>query len=231
MSKNDRIYNVADADLIENAEVVKETLPDDLSDFSGFDLNFAADYPLVIANSLTQFYDLKPDMVIVNEQAELTQTVIDSMGACNKAFKTVLFFANKAFGNNPAVMKQFGSKGIEKARRSQANLTLFMDTLAETAVSYKTQLVAEGCSEEFIDGLAILATNLKTANISQEKFKKERGLITQERVRSLNDIYKLLKPVHEIAQIIYSDDPARLDKYSLPTPKSSNNNVNDLVHS
>lgn len=81
-------------------------------------------------------------------------------------------------------------------------------------------MIAEGCKKKLIDKLLLDAQNLKTTNIKQDKFKKERGVITQEHVQLLNKVYKLLKPISEVAQIIYSDDAARLAKYNLPKPKS-----------
>ncbi|WP_372645244.1 hypothetical protein [Ancylomarina sp.] len=93
------------------------------------------------------------------------------------------------------------------------------------------ELVAQGCQETLIDKLFVDAQNLKAANIEHEKFKKERGVITQERVMLLNEVYKLVKPLSDMAQIIYNDDAAHLAKYSLPKPKSSQNTADDLIES
>ncbi len=114
---------------------------------------------------------------------------------------------------------------------SQPKVILFMEGNAGTAVEHKTELVAEGCNEALIDGLMIDAQNLKKKNIKQEKFKKERVVIAQERVDRLNKVYTLVKPISEIAQIIYSDDAVQLAKYSLPKPKSSQNSADDLIES
>jgi len=88
-----------------------------------------------------------------------------------------------------------------------------MEEHAGTATEHKTELVAQSCTEALIDKLLVDAQNLKSANIKQEKFKKERGVITQERVQLLNEVYMLLKPISEVAQIIYSDDAVRFAKY------------------
>ena len=94
-----------------------------------------------------------------------------------------------------------------------------MESLAVTALRYKSDLVEAGCKEAIIDALPAQAEDLKTANTAQEKFKKDRGLITQERVIKLNEIFELLSPVSKIAQIIFADNPAILAKYTLPQVK------------
>lgn len=231
MSTNDRLFKFSDAELIQHAQVTVEALPDDIGDFIAFDSTIEAGYPAKISGSLARVNAMKPDTLIVNEQAELTQKVNTAIAACNTTFKTILFFAKKAFAGNLAVQKQFGINEIEKVRKSQPKLVLFMETLAQTAAKYKTDLVTAGCNPEVIDQLPTQAEALRTANIAQEKSKKERNVTTQERISIMNEIYMALKPIHEIAQIIYSDDLARLAKYSLPYPKSSNNNPEDLVQS
>lgn len=231
MSTNDRLFKFSDAELIQHAEVTAESLPDDIDDFIAFDSTIEAGYPTKISEALAKHNAMKPDALIVNEQAELTQKVNTAIANCNTTFKTILFFVKKAYANNMAVQKQFGINEIEKVRKNQPKLVLFMETLAQTAAKYKTDLVTAGCNQAVIDQLPTQAETLRTANIAQEKSKKERSVITQERVAVMNEIYSVLKPIHDITQVIYSDDPARLAKYSLPFPKSSNNNPDDLVQS
>ena len=231
MSSNDRLFNFPDAELIQHAEVTMNTLPADIADFSVFDSTIQPDYQERIRQALTQCNTVKADLLVVNEQAELTQRVNNAMAACNTSFKTILFFAKKAFAGNVAVQKQFGIGRIEKIRKSQAKLVLFMETFVGVVQKYQGELTMAGCNLSVVMELPLQVDELKYANIEQEKSKKERPVITQERINYLNALYLVLKPVHEIAQVIYSDDPARLAKYSLPYPKSSNNNPEDLVQS
>jgi hypothetical protein len=231
MSLNDRSFNIQDVELIQHAEVMAATLPNEIDKFTAFDNTITIDYPAKIQDALAQYNTIRPDMLIVNEQAELTLIVNNALAECNTAFKTISFFVRKAFINNNAIRNQFGFNKIEKVRHSQTKLIPFMETLADTALKYKTNLMEAGCNESIIDSIHPLAEHLKVANIAQEKAKNERSVISQDRVNSLNTIYQLLKPIHEIAQIIYTDDQAQLSKYSLPKPKSSNNNADDIIQS
>jgi hypothetical protein len=231
MPSNERLFKVPEAMLLEHAEVVAEMFATDAADFTAFDSTLTVEYGTTIKNAVSAVTALKSDQVIIDQMAELTQGVLNAMGTCNTDYKTIAYFVRKAFKNNKAMQNQFGFNDIEKVRKSQPKMVLFMEEHAGTAMEHKTELVAQGCKEELIDKLLLDALNLKTANINQEKFKKERGVITQERVKLLNEVYKLLKPISEVAQIIYSDDAARLAKYNLPRPKSSQNTPDDLIES
>ena len=231
MSLNDRLFKMPEAKLLEHAEVVARMYPTDVVNFTAFDSTFTPEYETSIKNAINAVTALKSDQVIIDEMAECTQDVLNAMATCNTDYKTVAYFVRKAFKNNKAVQNQFGFNDIEKVRQSQPRMILFMEEHAGTATDHKAELVAEGCNEVLIDKLLVDAQNLKEANIKQEKFKKERGVITQERVKLLNGVYLLVKPINDIAQIIYSDNPAQLAKYSLPKPKSSQNSADDLIES
>ncbi len=82
-----------------------------------------------------------------------------------------------------------------------------------------------------IDSLPTLQQKLFEANNNQEMFKKERGKVTRERVEKINILYDHLKTISDIARIIYADNPAQLEKYLFPTPKSSTNSSDDLLTS
>ncbi len=231
MPKNERLFTVSDATLIEHADTVKASLPDDIAEFTSFDTTISAEYPNTIAAAIDAVLALKSDQVIIDEQVEKTQNVNEAMGQCTNAYRTVAFFVRKAFNGNRAVQNQFGLNDIEKVRNNQPRMILFMEELADTVQKYQADLVAAGCNEAVITSLPQKAEALRTANTEQEKFKKDRGLLTQERVEKLNELYKLLVPISEIAQIIYADDPARLARYMLPKPKGSIDAPDDLITS
>lgn len=231
MPLNDRLFKFSEANLLEHAAVVAEMYPKDSKAFIAFDSTFTPKYGSIIKKAIAKLVSQKSDQVIIDEMAAHTDLVLDAMADCNQSYKTVAYFVRKAFKGNTAVQNQFGFNDIRKVRDSQAKMVLFMEQHANTAKSYKENLVAEGCQQELIDQLMSKAEKLKNANITQEMFKKERGIITQERTQMLNEVYLLIKPLSEVAQIIFSDDAAHLAKYTLPKPKSSQNATDDLIES
>lgn len=151
------------------------------------------------------------------------------MDACNGAFRSVKYFVLKAYPDNVAIHNQFGFNDIRKVRQNQGRMVIFMGDFIKVTDAHKEKLIEEGCNAALLDKLPSLLTDLQDSKTDQEVFKKERGVITQERIEKLNELYKLLVPISEMAQIIFADDEARLKSYLLPSPKSSTNSADDLI--
>jgi len=219
MSNNDRMYSTSDAEMLETADVIAASLNDDIADFTAFDSTLTADYVTTVQGAVGRVKEIKPDNVVIDEMSEWTQKVDAAMKKSSDAYSNLAYFIRKAFNGNVAVQNQFGLNDYKKIRNNQAKMVLFMETLGDQATAHHDDLVAAGCSEGVITTVSEVATELSESNIGQEKFKKERGVLTQERVKRLNEVYQLLVPLSEAAQIIYRDDPARLSKYTLTSAK------------
>jgi len=229
MSKNDRLFNVTDSTILQHGKTVAVTLPQDVGDFITFDSTMNDSYPSTIDEAVNAVIALKTDMVVIDEMAEKTLAVNDALAACNKSFRTIKFFVLKAFPDNKAIQNQFGFNDIRKLRKDQSRMVMFMSDFIQIVAKHGDALIAEGCSVAVLDELPVMLQNLQNTNTAQEMFKKERGLITQGRIEKLNELYSLLKPISEVAQIIYADDVARLARYVMPLPKSSSNSEDDLI--
>lgn len=216
--KISRNYHLSDARFLEYSDVIAATLPDDLADFTAFDATVTTDYVTRLQQAIADAKSISPDGLVMDEVAEETQKVETAMNDCYDDYKTVAFFVRKAFPDNPALQNQFGKNDVQRARKSQPTMVAFMESLAKTAEKYSTDLVQAGCPQALIDGLAGKAAALHDANIVQETSKKDRGLTTQDRVEKLNKVYDLLKPLHEMARIIYRDNPPKLKIYTMPQP-------------
>ena len=218
MGKNDRAYNISDAVLLEHSETVVATLPSDMPEFTAFDPTITAEYIPELQGAIADAKEFPTDDVLIDEMAEHTLRVEQIFNECYEDYKTIAYFARKAFADNPAIRNQFGINDIEKARKSQPKMVVFMESLAKTAAKYGEQLTEAGCKEELITSLPEKAAILDAANIEQEKFKNDRAINTQDRVRAFNQVYRLLQPLHNAAEFIYRDDPVRYSIYTMPQP-------------
>ena len=231
MSLNNRKFNTTDGRLIEHGNSVVSFLPEDLKDFKAFDSTFGQPFVDQLKAGIDAVNQIKSDDVAVDEQTQLTDQVRESMEKCNKAFKTIAFFARKAFNGNESIQNQLGFNDIAEARSSQLKMIDFMGSLAKTATKYKDQLIEAGMNPRVIDSLPELHQELTEANNEQEMYKKERPSLTYERVERLNKVYDMLLYVSDIAKIIYADNPARLNRYKMPTPRTSTDSEDDLITS
>jgi transposase len=119
------------------------------------------------------------------------------------------------------VQKKLGVKEANKNRSKQATMMVFMNRLVEVTQEYRADLLNAGCPSEVIDHLPTKKNRLEEAKLQQELFKKERVLNTQKRIEKLNDLYRLMRPIQNVAQIIYADDHARLNQYRMPVSRPS----------
>jgi len=216
--KINRNYHVADARFLEHSEVLAATLPTDLPDFTAFDATIAGDYVTLLQQAIDDAKAIPQDDVVIYEMAEETQKVEKAMKDCYEDYKNLAFFVRKVFNGNPAVQNQFGRSDVQKARKSQPKMVVFMESLAKTAAKYSAELVQAGCPQALIDGLESRAATLHDANLNQEKFKKDRELTTQDRIQMLNKVHELLHTLYKIAAIIYRDNPQKLNIYTMPKP-------------
>ncbi len=229
MSYKNRLFNIPDANLIEFGEVVAAKLPDDIVDVHNFDRTVTEAYPASIKAAINEVKAIPTDQVIIDEMAELTKNVNDALAACNKCYRTISFFVRKAFPENKSIQNQFGLNDIANVRYNDSKMILFFNDVAKVVNKYWSDLVEAGCNEAVLQGLEALGNKLQEANTRQELFKKERGVITSQRIDKLNQLYNLLVPISQISQIIFADDQAKLATYALPRPKSSSNGPDDLI--
>ena len=229
VNNQERLYRVSDTELLETGSVIASGSEEDIADFVAFDSTLSSESTLLLKDAVNALLAGETDSSVLKVQAELTQDVLNAMANCNTARKTIMFFARKAFANNKAVLSQFGQDDVRKARRNQVKTVAIMHRFAKTATQYKAQLVAEGCNEILIDQLPEFSETLQLTNDNQENYKDERGIKTQDRIEKLNMVYLKLKQLSDISKIIYSDDPARMKKYTLPKPKSSSDTEDDLI--
>ncbi len=218
MSKNLRIYNVSDADLLQAAEVMVIKIPDDIESFTTFDSTIKAGYPSTIGAAIALAKSIPPDSQIVQTQAGLTQKLKKASAACYQTYQTIAFFVRKAYVGDIAMHKKFGLNEINKVRFNQNKFKQFIELLFASAEEHKQALIDKGCNENVFVALPLLLKTFTDAGSNQKKFKKQRGLITQQRIRNLNALFLLLKPLEEISANIFSHDPAKKKAYRLPHP-------------
>ena len=228
MSQNYRKFTITDAKLLEHGSVVVKSLEDDLEDFSSFDSTINRRFIDKLQEAIDAGYQIYSDRVIKYQLAQLTDEVNLKMDACKNAYETVTYFVKKVFKDNPSVQDQFGLND-SRPGNNHLEMIIFMGSLAKTAAIYKDPLVKGGINPDIIDTLPKMQEELYEAKNRQEMFKKERGKITYERVKRMNALYDMLKGISDIARLIYADNPAKLNKYLMPTRRPSARRKDDHI--
>jgi len=210
------MYTLSDAEIREFGYMIFKALPKDLKEFSNFDKNINEQSGDAIFSALEQFSKVISNSYAVGELMERLDIVRDCMEECGILQKDILHFAKKCFGYNSVVLKHFGKGRFSKVKDNHGNLIIFMRSFSDTVHKYRIELLNSGCLEPTIEqAIGIYRELLEKIN-NLEAYKKEKELITQERVEAYNALFFALKPISDIAKIIYKDNPAMMAFYVLP---------------
>ena len=126
MSQNERQYNITDADLLQHGETVAVVIVEDIEDFTRFDTTIQGEYPTTIQKAIGAVKAIKTDMLVIDEMAEKTTAVNKALTDCNRAYRTIKYFVEKAFPDNRAIQNQFGFNDIAKYRADATGMIVFM---------------------------------------------------------------------------------------------------------
>lgn len=215
-----RTYSGSDADMIQASRVMHGLFVEDKAAFINFDGEFADPFAANWLQKISIANDVVQDSLYVSGLTELTKIVETKMEECKEFFQAMKYFIEKAFTDKMEIQVQFGTNDYEKARLSQTKMIQFLGLLNKTATQFKTELIAAGFSQDKIDRIAILQTELINADYEQEMSKKKRPAVTQERIEKLNDCYQWMQKVSKAGKIIFVKNHAKFDQYLLPVERS-----------
>ncbi len=229
MAKIYRIYNISDAILLEHSERLVGVIDKDIPKFSKFDTTINSSYSGSIKIAISKVYEIKSDTVIIDEMSVKTERLLSVHGECNRAYSTIAFFVRKAFPNDKNMANIFGANDIANVRKSKERMAPFMNTLEKNVAEYRDKLITAGCKEDVINSIPNLREKLIKASNDQDRYKNERNIYTRERVIRLNELYKKVAILSEIAQIIFADNEPLLKRYKLPSPAGTTKNNDNLL--
>jgi uncharacterized protein (UPF0305 family) len=206
-----------------------EVIDKDTPLFSKFDTTINSNFSQSIKDAISRVYEIKSDTVIIDEMSAKTDLLLSVLGECNKAYSTIAFFVRKAFPGDKNMANIFGANDIANVRKSQEKMAPFMHILEKNVANHRDTLITAGCNEDIINSIPNLRERLLKANSDQEIFKNERSAHTRERIIRLNELYRKVATISEIAQIIFADNEPMLKKYKLPSPVGSTKNSDNLL--
>lgn len=211
-----RISNLADADLLEQARVFHGYLTEYLAIFSNFDTTINQAKLDRLALLIEQAENNLSDNVIKDRQAQLTEIVNIKMEECRNIYNTISYFFKNAFPTSAAIRNEFGENDFRKIRKTQSKMISFMQELHEVSLKYRTELVNAGAKDEYIERAGQLYTELNQANNNQELYIGKRPVLTEERIKVLNEIFEELQLISRAAKIIFMDEIAKMKLFLIP---------------
>ena len=208
-----RLYSVTDAKMCESAGVTYKFLEQDIAQFTAFNNNMNAAYLVEYSAAIQAAEVVVRDTSVKGEQAVKTETVEKVMEKARKKFKHVKFFVEKAFENSPGAQHEFGLYDYLKVRLNTTKMIGFLDLMHTVCVTHSAPLIAAGFSAAGIAEIETIMHELSASSLQQHAAKKERPVLTDERIITLNKCYSIMAQVNAAAQLVFSDDFAKQKQY------------------
>ena len=218
-----RNYAISDSEMVVSSNVYRALFIDDKADFSQFDSGFADPFSDNWGTAIATAEGVSQDVELIDQMAQLTEIVNAKMKVATDYYQRIKYYMEKAFPDSIAIQNEFGRNDYEKARKSTPKLISFMKALSTAILKYNAQLVASGCTQEFLDEAPNIMDELREAENNQEIFKKTRPVETQKRLEEMNTCWDFSKIVCQAGKIIYSENAAKYNQYVLPgeAPKTT----------
>lgn len=215
-----RIYSGSDADMIQTAKTLYSSFTEDIADFTNYDPDYNDTFSQNWLSQIEAADNVQKEDSVEDVLTGLTNKVNECMKECQNKFVMAKHFIEKAFPDNTAVHNEFGYNDFAKDRKSQPKMIQFMRNYDRVANKYSEQLIAKNYTAENIAEIKTLADNLDAANSEQESYKKNRSVLSQDRITVLNTCRKTCVQIADTGKLIYAENPAKHKKYVLTVTSS-----------
>ncbi len=210
-----RKFNVTDAEMIQASRVFQQLFVTDKENFTALDTDFIDPYADDWLAKIDEAAAVAKDVLLKDTLAAKTELVAAALDNCRKHYMKMKYFIEKAFPGQKAIWNEFGYNDYNKARNSEVKMLQFMLMLHAASLKYGRELNNAGYLSEDIPVIEQLYQELLMADNAQEIFKKERVLLTAERIGVLNDCWDYTLKVNKASKTVFADNPAKLSSYVL----------------
>lgn len=208
-----RSFRYFDAQLIEIAQTIQKHFNNYEADFLEFDSTMTKSWLQDLTDAAWQ---VRIDDFERGYIRENTDQVVQQMEECGRAFRKARYFIRKAYARNSLKLEQFRLDSFRNVRYSQSKLIYYMNTFCKRVEDNRDALSAQGASEAFFAQLRATSDKMAEFNEEQEMSKSLRKAFTKERVGTLNDLYRGLRQVEEVAGYVFDEDSKEIDFFKLP---------------
>lgn len=230
MTMETRNYNLSDPDMTTFSDTYRGHFTAHQPEFAALDSDlgdptFLPDWEAAILASLAvPTAETRDDLL-----QDRTQGVQDTVKAIRLHVKTIKYFAQKAFVNDPALYDALGFDDYADAYDNQQKLKHFltnMHTLANGDLN--AALLAQNCPQALIDNTLTLRDALLTTDQAQNTFRDTETVDTNARVLTHNHTWSFAQKVRSAAEVIYDDNPVLFNLFLFPR-RTENQEVFNVV--
>lgn len=228
-----RIYTCEDEEMFIRAHTIQAQLDLDIALFTGEFDNITQTTSDNLKASIEAAEALSRDTEEKALLKVLTENVNAELGTARSALRKLNASAENAYPEKPASQRAFGQDNWKTAYSDQEKMDFALRQAHSVADKepFKTDLAAEGFTSANNANLLIIADDLHAKNLLQENAKTSRTISTQDRIIQYNSVWKQLRKINIASQVVFENDPAKLNVYRLYASSAANTTVNIVLHS
>lgn len=220
-----RNYLISDSDLSQQSLVKIQHLKKYSEHFTAFDPSINTVWIAKLEDFANEVRSLPNDDRIRKQQAVLKREAKIKREEAVDGFIELRYFIKQFCNKNKALLNEFGTYGFNKVRNSNNGMILFMHKLSKAVKKYEAELLSLSCKQEYIDGAAEKLNNLLDAASDYESYKSTRNLLTQERVKKHNELWKTMTRIKEAAKIIFADNFALMSLFFFKSKRKHDKSI------
>lgn len=221
MKKNPviREFHLTDAVLKQKADEFINLLERDIVEFT--DRGYSPAKKTELINARNAVEDFPSDEQFDSIKMNLTAEKDSARSALEKTMRTILNMATNIFSFGSAKHREFGASDV--SRQPDAEIVRNARIMSATAEKYLTDLIPEGLTQDKINTLISQRETLDLTLDAQAKAISDRDVATEDRIETLNILYRLLMKYAGTGQdIFYETDEAKYNDYIIyDTPSGS----------
>lgn len=218
-----RLYQETDAYMAETARTIHSLLVQDLAVFSAINTRFTPAFANAFLQQIEAADAVVTDTTVYTAIGVETEQVLTAMDQARQLYHRIKNHSLWAFPNSVAIQKEF-TTGYREASRSQPEMIVFLETLEKVTQKYLAELTDStkgGMPTALAAELESIRTQLQQKNTQQEFKKKERPVLTEVRIQTLNTCYQTMISINNTAQIVFHNQAAKRAQYVYRAGSSS----------
>ena len=211
-----RLYNFSDSEFLQYASNIVLYLNEDLLAFSSFDPSLNMEKKGAIQQLVDVLLAEGGDEMSQARLAAHTDEVHKAMDACRQHVRDLHYWVGKAFPDSSALKQQFGIGRMKQFGYTADGMTRQLTHLQGLITTHHNELVEVGAPSAVLEAITIQLGALEKALEEREQCKNQRIVMTEARIRQLNELYLHLRDFRWAAPLVFRDSAAKNKHYRLP---------------
>lgn len=170
------------------------------------------------------FYEVQSPPLEPNADPVVTEfklTLDDLSNQVNSLFPIFRFYMQKAFPYDSNLWEAYQYCAIEKAMHDYSALQTCLEGSVKIIDDKRTELRAANCPNPTLNEMVDLSKQICDKNEAYQEYLRNKEFRLKAYQNNLNELFKLMKMVHDAASKCFQNNPEYLKKLTFPVKEPS----------